>query len=112
MQSCAAIKRSGSRRPAHERRSPAFCALFGEEFFFRFRLSTGFAPTVHSFSTMTRATRHVNILRGKMQHHPTMVAAIRCILALVLFAAGAAQAAAADEGTLFRVYLTDGSSLV
>ena len=41
-----------------------------------------------------------------------MSSTVRCVLALILCVAGAARAHAADDGLLFRVFLTDGSSLV
>lgn len=41
-----------------------------------------------------------------------MQIAVRCIIALVVCAAAAGTARAADEGMLLRVFLTDGSSLV
>ena len=41
-----------------------------------------------------------------------MSSAVRCVLALILCVAGAARAHAADDGLLFRVFLTDGSSIV
>lgn len=47
-----------------------------------------------------------------MHHHRDMSSAVRCVLALILCVAGAARAHAADDGLLFRVFLTDGSSIV
>jgi hypothetical protein len=44
--------------------------------------------------------------------HRQMMSAARCILALIVCAVGAAWANAADEATLFRVFLKDGSSIV
>ena len=40
------------------------------------------------------------------------MSAARCIIALIVCAAGAVRAQAADDGLLLRVFLTDGSSLV
>ena len=47
-----------------------------------------------------------------MQHRPTMVLCVRCLIVLLVWLAAANPAHAADEATLFRVFLTDGSSIV
>ncbi len=41
-----------------------------------------------------------------------MMSAVRCVLALIVCAAGAAQAIAADNDLLLKVFLKDGSSIV
>ena len=47
-----------------------------------------------------------------MQHRPTMALCVRCLIVLLVWLAAANPAHAADEATLFRVFLTDGSSIV
>ena len=47
-----------------------------------------------------------------MQHRPTMAVWVRCLIALLVWLAAANRAHAADDATLFRVFLTDGSSIV
>ena len=47
-----------------------------------------------------------------MRHPLIMRFVVRCTIALIMCAAAAASALAADEAMLLRVYLTDGSSLV
>lgn len=47
-----------------------------------------------------------------MRHRLIMRAVVRCILAVIVCAAAAPRALAADEGMLLRVFLTDGSSVV
>ena len=47
-----------------------------------------------------------------MRHRLIMRAVVRCLLALLVCAAVAPRAHAADEGLLLRVFLTDGSSVV
>ena len=47
-----------------------------------------------------------------MQHRPTMALCVRCLIVLLVWLATANRAHAADEATLFRVFLTDGSSIV
>jgi hypothetical protein len=47
-----------------------------------------------------------------MQHRLIMAVWVRCLIALLVCVAAANRAHAADEATLFRIFLTDGSSIV
>ena len=49
---------------------------------------------------------------GKMLHRLKMRVSLRCMAVLMLCAFATSRAYAADDATLFRIFLTDGSSLV
>src|SRR5262245_29706086 len=49
---------------------------------------------------------------GKMLHRLNMQFSVRCVVVLMTCVLATGRAEAADGPTLFRVYLTDGSSLV
>jgi hypothetical protein len=46
-----------------------------------------------------------------MRRRPIMIWSVRCVIALVVCAFAASQAQAANDAMLFRVFLTDGSSI-
>ena len=72
------------------------------------RFSTAFARSIHSFSTAgaVRAPR-----RGRYNGHSLTLIA-RALIAVAAWVFVAAPAAAATDATLFRLYLTDGTSIV
>jgi hypothetical protein len=47
-----------------------------------------------------------------MQHRLKMAVCVRTLIALIVWVAAAVSARAADDATLFRVFLTDGTSIV
>jgi hypothetical protein len=108
-QSHFAIKRSESRRLFNRR---------GEQAFQRIRAKENFACQVlNRICTIRPQVFHTSVTgvwadAGKMLHRLNMQLSIRCVAVLMACALAASRADAADGATLFRVFLTDGSSLV
>src|SRR4030081_3509331 len=101
-----------AKRVTKTRAQAAFAGFFqlsGAKYIFVLARSTGNAPFVNSFCTAMRREWILTVISG----HTTLETSMKSgCLTLVLLVARCGAAAAADDVTLLRVFLSDGSGLV